>query len=144
MTGYNKGARAERELLNYLFSIGYSVIRAAGSGVSSLSPPDIIAVKKGKGMAFECKAWANGSLSIDPEKYESLKSWRDNSGMDTYMAWRMNGGDWYFISMDEMKKTEKNYTVTKKNAIRIGRQIGHLVGSDVMPFEEWKIIGTKA
>lgn len=127
MTGYNKGARAERELLNYLASIGYSVIRAAGSGVNSLSPPDLIAIKKGKGMAFECKAWDSTSLSIDHEKFSSLKAWKDNTGMDTYMAWRMNGEGWYFIELEEMSKTEKNYTVTKRTATGIGRKLDHIV-----------------
>ncbi len=135
MTRYNKGARAERELLNYLYSIGYSVMRSAGSGVNPTSPPDIVAFKGKKGMAFESKAWDNGSLSIDHEKYNALCAWRDNSGMDTYMAWRMPGGAWYFIAMAEMNKTEKNYTVTKKNAIKIGRKLEHIVGSSSKPIE---------
>jgi Holliday junction resolvase len=123
---YSKGARAERELLNYLASIGYSVIRSAGSGVNSISP-DVVAVKRGKGIAFESKAWESTSISIEPEKYESLKSWQDNSLMDTYMAWRMNGQGWYFIKLDEMKKTDKSYTVTKKIAIGIGRKLEHII-----------------
>ena len=129
MKRYSKGARAERELLNYLFSIGYSVVRSAGSGVNSISP-DIVAIKDGKGLAFESKAWDRTSLSIDHEKFESLRSWRDNTRMDTYMAWRMNGSGWYFITLDEMKKTEKNYTVTKSSALKINRRLSHLTGID--------------
>jgi Holliday junction resolvase len=122
---YSKGARGERELLNVLYEMGYSVVRAAGSGVNSISP-DVIAVRDGKGMVFECKAWDRGSLSIDHEKFESLRLWRDNAMMDTYMAWRMNGEGWYFVKLDEMKKTEKNYTVTKKTAQAIGRKLEHI------------------
>ncbi len=126
MKRYSKGARAERELLNFLASIGYSVIRSAGSGVNSISP-DIVAVKKGRGIAIESKAWDSTSISIEPEKYDSLKSWQDNSMMDTYMAWRMNGQGWYFIKLDEMTRTEKNYTVTKRIAVDIGRRLEHIV-----------------
>ncbi|MCW6159604.1 MAG: hypothetical protein LVQ95_00740 [Candidatus Micrarchaeales archaeon] len=129
MQRYSKGARAERELLNYLAGIGFSVIRAAGSGVNSVSPPDLVAVKKGRGMAFECKAWDNTSLAIDHEKFAALKSWMENTGMETYMAWRMNGSGWFFIALDEMSRTEKNYTVTKKTAVRINRKIEHIVGA---------------
>jgi Holliday junction resolvase len=124
---YSKGARGERELLNTLYKMGYSVVRAAGSGVNSISP-DIIAVKSGKGMVFECKAWDRGSLSIDHEKFESLRLWRDNAMMETFLAWRMNGEGWYFLKLDELKKNEKSYTVTMKDAKRINRQIGQIVG----------------
>lgn len=123
MQRYSKGARAERELLNFLAGIGFSVIRAAGSGVNSVSPPDLVAVKKGKGLAFECKAWDNTSLAIDHEKFAALKNWMDNTGMETYMAWRMNGSGWFFIRLDEMSRTEKNYTVTKKIALGINRNL---------------------
>lgn len=119
---YPKGARSERELLNFLYERKYSVIRSAGSGVNSISP-DIVAIKDGKGLAFECKAWNRGSLSIEPEKHAALLEWERNTGMGTYMAWRMNGGDWFFIRLDEMKRAEKNYTVTKKIAVQINRTI---------------------
>ncbi len=124
---YSKGARGERELLNTLFEKGFSVVRAAGSGVNGIAP-DILAVRAGKGLVFECKAWDRGSLSIDHEKFESLRLWRDNALMETYMAWRMNGQGWYFIKLDEMTRTEKNYTVTRKTAIKIGRRLEHIVG----------------
>ena len=122
MTRYTKGARSERELLSILHDNGYSVVRSAGSGVNSISP-DLVAVKKGRGLAFECKAWDSTSLSIDPDKYRSLEEWRDNAGMDTYIAWRMNGEGWFFMRLDEMTRTEKNYTITMKIAKRINRKL---------------------
>lgn len=122
MLRYPKGARSERELLNFLHEKNYSVIRSAGSGVNSISP-DVVAIRGGKGLAFECKAWDRGSLSIEPEKFNSLQEWERNTGMGTYMAWRMSGEGWFFIKLDEMKRTEKNYTVTKKVAVQIGRRL---------------------
>ena len=123
---YSKGARGERELLNELYSRGYSVVRAAGSGVNSISP-DIIAVKAGRGIVFECKAWDRGSLSIDHEKFESLRQWRDNAGLETFIAWRMNGQGWFFVRLEEMTRNEKSYTVTRKNAIRFSRRLDNIV-----------------
>jgi holliday junction resolvase Hjr len=124
---YSKGARGERELLHTLYNNGFSVVRSAGSGVNSISP-DILAVRSGKGLVFECKAWNKGSLSIEPEKFDSLKLWQDNSLMSAYVAWRMNGQGWYFIKLEEMKKTEKSYTVTRKTAIQINRRLDTLLG----------------
>jgi holliday junction resolvase Hjr len=122
MMRYNKGARGERELLNYLHERGFSVMRSAGSGVNSLSP-DIIAFKDGRGFAFECKAWERGSIAIEVAKIEEMMRWEANTKMDTYIAWRMNGVGWYFIKLSEMNKATANYTVTKKNAVKINRRL---------------------
>ena len=126
MQRYSKGARGERELLNWLHDRGYSVIRSAGSGVNSISP-DIVAIKSAKGLAFECKAWDRSSLSIEIEKFEFLTEWERNTGMQTFIAWRMNGTGWFFIKLSEMNKKEKSYTVTKSSALRIGRGIESII-----------------
>lgn len=117
---YSKGARSERELLLRLSGIDYSVMRAAGSGVNSLSP-DIIAIKEGRGFAFECKAWAT-NLLIEPERLDSLRIWEKNTGMQTFIAWRINNNGWFFIKLDELLKNGKNYTMTKKKAFEINRR----------------------
>ena len=120
MHTYVKGARSERELLNRFYSHGYSVIRSAGSGVNSLGP-DIIAIKDKVCLAFECKAWEKNRLSIDYEGFEKLLKWKENTKFPTYVAWRMNKIGWYFIELEEMKKGEKDYSITKKKTIEIGR-----------------------
>ncbi len=122
MTRYAKGARGERELLNEFYTRKYSVMRSAGSGVNAISP-DIIAMKGRKGFAFECKAWDNTSLSIEPDKYEVLVEWEKNTGMDTFIAWRMSGKGWFFIRLGELRLAEKNYTVTRKTALEISRTL---------------------
>ncbi|MGC8571808.1 MAG: Holliday junction resolvase Hjc [Candidatus Micrarchaeia archaeon] len=126
MKRYSKGARAERELLNYFASIGYSVMRSAGSGVNSISP-DILVIKNGHGILFESKAWDSTSISIDHEKFNTLKTWSENTKMDVFMAWRMNGQGWFFIKLDEMTKTEKNYTVTKATTLKINRRLENII-----------------
>jgi len=120
MTRYNKGARTERELLHDLHGRGYSVMRGAGSGVNSLSP-DLIAVKEGKGFAFECKAWDRDSLAIENDRFEGLVEWQRNTRMETYIAWRMNGTGWYFIKLDEMKSNDRSKTISKRRALEINR-----------------------
>ncbi len=126
MTRYSKGARGERELLNYLHDRGYSVMRGAGSGVNSLSP-DIIAIKAGRGLAFECKAWDRDSISIENERYEGLVEWQDNTGFSTFVAWRTNGAGWLFIKPDEMSKNSKSRSVTRKNAMQINRKLDSIL-----------------
>lgn len=122
MDRYGKGARYERELLSKLGEMGYSIVRSAGSGVNSVSP-DIIGIKQAHALCFECKAWANGSLGIEHEKFDSLKRWLENTGMGTYIAWRMNNEGWYFIRLDEMSRNEKSYSITRKRAKEIDRRL---------------------
>ncbi|MGB9732918.1 MAG: Holliday junction resolvase Hjc [Candidatus Micrarchaeia archaeon] len=125
MNRYVKGARGERELLSKFAELGFSVMRSAGSGVNSISP-DIIAVKSGRGFAFECKAWES-SVAIEPEKYNVLKGWEANTGFKTFIAWRMNGKGWFFIPISKLRQTEKSYRISKKEAFENGLSFERLL-----------------
>ncbi len=120
MHRYIKGARSERELLNRFYDRGWSVLRSAGSGVNSLGP-DIVAVKDRYMLAFECKAWEKNRLSIDPDAYKKLHEWQENTRFPTYIAWRMNGKGWFFVTLDELKHGNKDHSITKKKTLEINR-----------------------
>ncbi len=125
MLRYSKGARSERDLLLKFASINYSVMRAAGSGINSLSP-DIIAIKEDKLLAFECKAWES-NLVIEPNRMESLKTWEKNTRMKTFIAWKIKNKGWFFIKLDELSKKGKNFNLTKKQAFEINRGLNVIV-----------------
>ena len=127
MNRYGKGARGERELIHAFNEEGYSVIRAAGSGVNSLSP-DILVFKKGRQYALECKAWNNGRVAIEPDKFDSLKGWEENTGVTTMIAWKLPYKGWFFLYLDELEKNERSYSLTKTKTEKIGRTIDHLLG----------------
>ena len=140
MQRYVKGARSERELLNRLYGLGYSVIRSAGSGVNSLGP-DVLAIKDKVCISFECKAWERGSLSLDEEQYAKLADWERNTAFPTYVAWRMNGKGWHFIKLSEFTKGKRNYNVTMKKAFEINRSMDdvlriHSVSPDMQQAQE--------
>jgi len=129
MHRYVKGARSERELLAKFHSMGYSVIRSAGSGVSS-SGPDIMAIKNRMCVSFECKAWDRDRLSIDKESFERLNKWKQNTQFPTMIAWRMNNLGWYFIELEELREGEKDYSITKKKTLEIDRRMEKLALMD--------------
>jgi len=122
---YAKGARGERELINIFHGKGFSVIRAAGSGVNALSP-DMLVFRKGIQYAFECKAWDSGSLGIEREKFKALKEWEENTGITTFIAWRINRVGWRFIYLSELEENPKSYTVTMNKALAIDRSLDKL------------------
>ncbi len=127
---YVKGARSERELLNKFHSMGYCVVRAAGSGVNSLGP-DLLALKGDVCFAIECKAWDRGSLSLDPDQYLKLAEWERNTTSKTFVAWRISNKGWYFIKLDEFTKGEANYNVTMKKVFEINRVLESILPQQV-------------
>lgn len=124
---YNKGSRAEHELLKTLGEAGFSVIRAAGSGVGGPCP-DLLAFRRTDQFGFECKAINDTSLQLRKEQLEHLREWQDNTGITTYVAWRLPGGEWRFIRTDYLHENEKSYAVSAQDARRYGKTIGELVG----------------
>ncbi len=116
MTRYEKGANAERELIRELYAAGYSVIRAAGSGVTPLPSPDLMALNSRKKLAFECKAWGSTSLTIPHEQFESTAEWCRNANAEFFIAWKATGKGWHFLKPDVFHKNEKSYSVSFKDA----------------------------
>ncbi len=122
MRTYRKGSRAERELIDYFSGRGYSVIRAAGSGVNSLSP-DLLAFRRGMQYAFESKAIEKDNLNIDREQFVNLKKWEENTGITCYVAWRKRGRQWRFVPLSLFNESEKSFGISWKNAMLAGKEI---------------------
>ena len=122
---YRKGAHAERELVEHFSSMGFSVIRAAGSGVNSLSP-DLLLFRQGKQYALECKAHDTLNLSIDKDQFESLQKWEDNTGITALVGWRVNRQGWRFLNLSLFTKNEKSYTIGLEHAWRMGKRLEEL------------------
>ena len=123
---YKKGARAERELIHFLSTNGFEVIRAAGSGVNSLSP-DLLAFKQGRQYAIECKAWESGSLSFEKEKVATMKRWEETTGITYYIGWRVNREGWFIFPVHLLEEQKKSYTITLAKARLAGRKLEELI-----------------
>jgi len=116
---YVKGSRVERALIKMFNEAGFSVIRAAGSGVSSLSP-DILVFKKGLQYAFEVKAWETKNLNIKKDQYEGLLRWEKNTGITAYVIWKRNHEPFLFIPLSVFHKSTFSYGISLKDAKLIG------------------------
>ena len=125
MSRYGKGARSERELISLLSKYGYFVVRAAGSG-TSFSSPDVLALKREKKYAIECKAWNKNRVALDIEKLKFLKEWEDNTGIKSIIAWKLPYEGWRFVHVNDMERNEKSYSITRKRIREIGKNIKSL------------------
>ena len=123
---YRKGARAERELIHFFTEKGFAVIRAAGSGVNSLSPY-LLAFRAGKQYAIECKAWDSGSLSFEKEKVASMKSWEETTGITYLVGWRVSREGWLLFPVHLLEEQGKTFTITLSRARLAGRKPEELV-----------------
>lgn len=113
---YGKGANAERELIKTLYSQGFSVVRAAGSGVTPLPSPDIVALSKEKKIAFECKAWNSAYLNLPSGQILSTVDWCKIAGIDFYVAWKIPNKGWLFLLPEHFSKGEKYHSISLKKA----------------------------
>ena len=96
---YQKGANAERELAKILKENGFAVMRAAKSG-GSISIPDIIGVKNGRVLAFECKTWKR-KPRLKKEEFAEIVDWCLRASAEGYLAWR-NRGKWLFLNINDL------------------------------------------
>lgn len=122
---YRKGAAAERELVQHFSQSGFCVIRAAGSGVNSLSP-DLLVFKRGIQYAIESKAHETLNLSIEKAQFENLQKWEEITGITPLVAWRVKRQGWRFLHLSLFSKNEKSYSISLENAWRMGKTLEEL------------------
>lgn len=117
MQTYKKGSNAERELMQRLWNAGYAVVRAAGSGVNPLNSPDLIALKKGKKLAIECKARNSTTLSVPSQQMSDLIEWAFRADAELVVAWKYPRKGWFFLGLEDFSRSEKFYSASLKKAL---------------------------
>ncbi|MFH1785963.1 MAG: Holliday junction resolvase Hjc [Candidatus Micrarchaeota archaeon] len=122
MLTYRKGSRAERELIDYFSTKEFCVIRAAGSGVNSLSP-DILVFRRGVQIGIEAKAWEKENLNIDRDQFLNLKKWEEISGITCYVGWRRSRKPWIFLPLGIFKENNKSFAINWETAVSLGKKI---------------------
>ena len=120
MARYAKGANAERELIRILYEYGFAPIRAAGSGKSSLPSPDLIAIKDGRIIAFECKAWGGPYVNISHGQMDELSKWCSMAGAELIVAWKIPHKGWFLVEKNDMHKSGKAYIISEEVAMKRG------------------------
>ncbi len=128
MAHYNKGANAERELIHTLHERGFAVLRVAGSGVSPLPSPDVVALKSGRIIAIECKAWKGNYLAIPLETFNDEVNWAKVAGAEFFVGWKVPHEGWFFIKSENFRNAGKNFMVSLEEARKIGSSLETIAG----------------
>ena len=129
MAHYNKGANAERELIKTLFDWGFAVLRVAGSGVSPLPSPDVVALKSGKILAFECKAWKGNYLAIPLITMNDEVNWAKTAGAEFFVAWKIPREGWLFVRAENFHNAGKNFMISIEEARKHSTALGVIAGN---------------
>ena len=129
MARYDKGASAERELNQLFYNLGFSVVRIAGSGKSSLPAPDIVALRPGKQLAIECKAWKGNYLNISNQQIQELASWSERAGTDFFVGWKIPHKGWKFLKPEQFNRSQKAHSISLVKAMKSGLPLTIVAGA---------------
>jgi holliday junction resolvase Hjr len=115
MSFKSKGINAERDLIHKFWSVGWASVRVAGSGSMVYPSADVLVGNKLRKLAIECKTSSKGSKYLPKEEVRQLKKFADMFGAEPWIAVKFKGCDWYFVSLDNMEDTGKNFSVDVNN-----------------------------
>jgi Holliday junction resolvase len=110
---YRRGYRYELELSAKLYALGYSTLRAPASGKGG--KPDVVAVRKGRVVAFEVKVRSKPrDIYIPKVEVERLKTWAERAGAEAYIAVRiLDPPEWKLIPLDRLQETQGYYRISR-------------------------------
>jgi len=102
MKTYAKGARFERDLMNFLHFKGFACLRCASSG-GWYTPADVIAIKDGLILAIECKAH-NKKPKLAKDKVVKFREWCGRAKAWGFLVWKVPGNVWKFLRLEDAEK----------------------------------------
>jgi Holliday junction resolvase len=113
-----------------LYSEGFGVLRVAGSGSATIPATDLIAGKKGRLLAIECKSSkATIKRYLKNEQVKELKELSKRMGAEAWFGLRYNNEEWLFLEPKHLDKSKNGtYCVDLKLAKKKGLKFGELIG----------------
>lgn len=129
MNAKAKGTNAERELIHLFWTKTWAALRVAGSGSSSYPSPDILASNATRILAIECKSSGELSRHLQKEQVEDLLKFAKIFGAEPWIGVRFNDMKWAFFSIDDLRKSEKGFSVSVKMVKEKGLTFEQLLGT---------------
>lgn len=128
MGNKEKGATSERELLHMLWQSGFACVRVAGSGSTTELACDLIAGKKERKFAIECKTCKEKKRYLNSEQIQELLKFSEILGLDPILAIKFNHKGWWFISPEQLESTGKGLAIDFEDLCKKGISFEKFVG----------------
>lgn len=123
MSKKGKGSAAERDLVHKFWGTNEWVAhRIAGSGSNKYPSPDIIASNNIRRLVIECKASKEKSVYLTKKEIHELKKFATMFGAEAWVGLKFDRHDWLFLTIEDLKETQKNYC----GSLEIGKMKGLL------------------
>ena len=112
----SKGINAERELVHMFWAKNWACLRVAGSGSSKYPSPDLLVGNNLRKLAIECKITKDNKKYFEKNSVFALKKFADIFGAEPWIAIKFKGYEWYFVSLEDMTETGKNFIIDVNTA----------------------------
>ncbi|MGC9137092.1 Holliday junction resolvase Hjc [Caldivirga sp.] len=132
-----RGVNYERELANWLWSLGFAVIRApaSGGGVRRRFAPDLVAMFRGKVIILEVKYRAKPTpISIQCDKVNRLLEFASRAGGEAYVVIKYAREPWRIIPVKPCNgDSALTYTTSEvKEAGRLEDAVRSMINVNIM------------
>ena len=123
----SKGTTAERDLIHKFWAAGWAAVRVAGSGSSQFPSSDLLAGNSTRKFAIEAKATADNNKYFTEQEIRELAYFSSKFGAHPLLAIKFDNRGWFFLNIDDLKKTDKNYVASFKIAELYGLKFEELI-----------------
>jgi len=106
-----KGTNAERELVHRFWKVGWACVRVAGSGSNRYPSPDLLAGRGDRRLVIECKTSCTDSIYLSKQEVAELSFFSKSFGAEPWIAVKLHA-EWYFLSLDDLKESEKSFGIS--------------------------------
>jgi len=112
----SKGINGERELVHMFWAKNWACLRIAGSGSNRYPSPDLLVGNNIRRLAIECKVTKENKKYFEKDAVFALRKFAGVFGAEPWVAVKFKGCDWFFVSLEDMVETEKNFVVDTNTA----------------------------
>ena len=122
-----KGTGAERELVHLFWASSWAAVRIAGSGSMKYPSPDVLASNKRRKLGIECKITKGNYRYLAKDEIKELQTFCSLFGAEPWVGVKFKAS-WYFLSLDDIRETQKNFVISHDLAKQKGLNFNELVG----------------
>jgi len=127
MSRKSKGINAERDLIHKFWGIeSWVAVRIAGSGSMKYPSADLIVGNKDRKLAIECKTTKKNKKYFSKEEINQLKEFAERFGAEPWIAVKFDKKDWFFVLIEDLNETKKNFYISDEAAPKKGHTIEEL------------------
>ena len=124
----SKGINGERDLVHKFWAKNWACLRIAGSGSMKYPSPDILVGNSLRRLAIECKVTKEDNKYFEKNEIDSLKTFANIFGAEPWVAIKFKGHEWYFMSLEDLKETEKCFMADASIAKNKGLLFEEMIG----------------